>query len=157
MNGELMKALILMFFLLAPNVSFGLSFDCSIEHKDAKLEKNKKIWSGTLTTKGKSGVEAAAVIIKKDGTAFSMMSLLMNELNGSAVSTLADELKPYDGLMVLGLKLENGLIYLNSSHVDISNHSNMAPFDAMGWTSIASKKMGIKDFKKDLEFTCTQK
>ncbi|MBI4061061.1 MAG: hypothetical protein HY403_06490 [Elusimicrobia bacterium] len=62
--------------------------------------------------------------------------------------------KPYDGLLVIGLRKQARSLDLNLGHVDATNKKNSMPMDVNAWSSLETKEIGVTDARKHLTALC---
>jgi len=154
-----MKSLFALFLAL-PCISYGATYNCLIERKDNQSENNKKIWSGTMTLTGNKKITAEIVLIKPDGKGVPLDKVTIEKSMGSgetALQAARSQLLPFEGDLAIGLKTEKGHLIISSGQVDTSRSDNVIPFGAMAWSSKDAKELGVKDYSKNLEFSCLLK
>ena len=121
-----------------PILGWTSVFNCAI--KQGEGNQRKEIWSGKISLNDGAEVAGKVLIIKKDGRAIALDEI--KSLN-SADIPVQKALKPYDGLLVVGLRRSGRSLDLNVGHVDARRTKDFAPMEVGSWASIETKEIGL--------------
>lgn len=143
-----MRTLICIMLLTCSGVCHAVTYNCALERRSPGEKKYTRIWSDKLNLKSGKGPQASVAVIKGSATVF------LDSLTKNAAIPLREAFRPYDGMLVVGLRSDNGRLDINLGHVDISNEENMMPFDSLAWTLSNTKEIGLVNETQGLKLVC---
>lgn len=137
--------------VILPSFCSAATYDCVVKQSKAKSEGKKDLWSGKIVLKDGMEGDAAVFIIKKNGEGISLGEALKNAGDPAAIQAA---MKPYNGLLVIGLRKSGGSLDINLGHIDFMNTTNSAPMDVDGWASVETREIGVTDARRGLTGFC---
>ncbi len=137
--------------VVLPVVSSASTYACAVKQRTATGGEPKDLWSGKIGLKDGPEGDAAVFVIGKNGNAIPITDIAKNSMDYDAMRAA---MKPYDGLLVIGLRKQKQGLDLNLGHVDTSNNKDSAPMDVDAWSSPATKEIGVTDVRKHLAALC---
>lgn len=118
-------------------VKVGSTPKCVLTRWDAKTEKWKEVWAGTVPPEYEIKHQPWSLIAWEGGS-LDISSKDWKSLNAHAGRTTIHLLK-FDGQVQISI-----------GHIDAANAKNHVPTDAMAWASDDSKEIGVGAFQKKL-------
>lgn len=143
-----MKTFICILLLTGSGLCHAATYNCILERREQGDKKYVKVWSDKLDLKDGKGPQGSVAVIKGSTT------ILLDSLTKSGVIPLRDAFRPYDGLIVVGLRKDGGRLDINLGHVDSSNEENMMPFDSLAWASPTAMEIGLINEARGLKLFC---
>lgn len=119
-------------------VKVGSTPKCVLTKWDAKTEKWKEVWAGTVPPEYEIKHQPWSLIAWEGGS----LDISSKGWNG---------LKAHAGRTTIHLLKFDGQVQISIGHIDASNAKNHVPTDAMAWASDDSKEVGVGAFQKKLQ------
>ncbi|MBY0555396.1 hypothetical protein K2P97_12760 [bacterium] len=145
-----MKSLILIIvstFLSAANAE---KFNCVVSVNSQTTSKTKQLWSGLMDLNKKN--EGKMMIIDGDNSVINWEEVVKGT---SSIEEVKTKLAKYNGKLLFALTKVDNVLKLSQGYVD-TTQKNMGPFEALAWSDIKAKRIGLKNIQRELEIDCAK-
>jgi hypothetical protein len=146
-----MKNLIFVVVVLGVSTAFAEKFKCIVSINSSETSKSKMLWSGTIELKNKAP-DSKIIILDGDNSA----RLWDDVIKGaSSLEETKIRLSKYNNKLLFGLTRVDGVFKLSQGYVD-TTQKNMGPFEALAWSDLKAKRIGLKNIQRELELECNR-
>ncbi|MCC2679969.1 MAG: hypothetical protein K0R29_2545 [Pseudobdellovibrio sp.] len=112
----------------------------------------KELWSANFVLPGENTGDS--VVFDDNGPVNLKKILEGKPVKGHIEEFVSKEMKPYNGKVIIGLTNTDNILKLSQGVVNTEAEKDKAGAEAISWTDVSVKKIGVKNMKSGLQIEC---